>query len=559
MPTGFATPEEVIEIRNKGLTRKQAAKYFGVKYRTFYGFCQRHGIEFKNEQRGFATEEEVRHWVYDLGLTRAAIAELRKVTEYTVQVFCQEHDIGSTYHSETFTSKDSLRRDIEEGLTVKEIASKYEVDKTTVQRTLNKFELATKKQKVRRRLSSVRPWVRYSYLVEKIPLSALCAKYSLELKTAWLWIRDLRKYLINSVQRHRTLRQIRISQNRENFRSWLLSQAQERGRLLKTPELKNLLGLTQTSISKKIRDFELQDCIDASAYISSLELRVREVLKKENGWSYNTTEMGILREETGKLLNVDFYHSLRKLAVEVQGQYWHNDKNPNVVEKDKLKECWCRKTGTRLIRLYEKEFEEWHRLEHYLRYLEGQQDVRFARKGKIREIASIECSAFLDMHHLQGRRGSETKLGLFHTEAGRTEELTAVMTFGRPSSRTDKNEKECVELLRAAYKYRVIGGFSKMLRHYIRNHPETKRIVTYLDVDKFTGGSYLAAGFVKTGHYDGYYWMNLNTGDVRSRYQSQVRKLRLSEEDIRTENEIMSENGYVKILTGGSDKYELRI
>lgn len=97
----------------------------------------------------------------------------------------------------------------------------------------------------------------------------------------------------------------------------------------------------------------------------------------------------------------------------------------------------------------------------------------YARKCDCREITFEESKKFLEGCHIQGNCCSKFHYGLYNND-----ELVSVMTFGE--SRFKKGE---FELLRFANKLytNVVGGASKLLKHFLREHSGVKEIVSYAD------------------------------------------------------------------------------
>lgn len=114
-------------------------------------------------------------------------------------------------------------------------------------------------------------------------------------------------------------------------------------------------------------------------------------------------------------------------------------------------------------------------------------EVIYARNCKLQEIPNDEASRFINKHHIQGQcKGATTCLGLFYKD-----ELVEVMTFGKPRY----NRNYDIELLRLCSRNdaKIIGGASKLFKHYIKNNPG-KSILSYCDASKFSGAVYTAIG-----------------------------------------------------------------
>ncbi len=129
------------------------------------------------------------------------------------------------------------------------------------------------------------------------------------------------------------------------------------------------------------------------------------------------------------------------------------------------------------------------------------------RLCEVRRISRPVADAFLAGNHLQGATASKIKYGLFLPEryfrvlkekpAG-SELLMAVMTFSGP--RVFHDGTRSYELIRFAVRcnYHVQGGFSRLLQHFIREK-DPDSVMTYVDLDWYSGRTYEALGFEPAG------------------------------------------------------------
>ena len=87
-------------------------------------------------------------------------------------------------------------------------------------------------------------------------------------------------------------------------------------------------------------------------------------------------------------------------------------------------------------------------------------------------MTMAESNDFLENNHIQGACSSKWRYGLYFEGTP-----VAVMTFGR------NRFGEGIELLRfcTAKHLTVIGGASKLFKHFVDAHPEIKQIVSFAD------------------------------------------------------------------------------
>lgn len=145
----------------------------------------------------------------------------------------------------------------------------------------------------------------------------------------------------------------------------------------------------------------------------------------------------------------------------------------------------------------------------------------------VQRISRPVADEFLEANHLQGTTASKIKYGLFLPEkyfrvlkerppgidsalplSGKGQEgsrssfgaglLMAVMTFSGP--RLFHDGTRSYELIRFAVRcnFHVQGGFSRLLQHFIREK-DPDSIMTYVDLDWYTGSTYENLGFEPTG------------------------------------------------------------
>jgi hypothetical protein len=254
---------------------------------------------------------------------------------------------------------------------------------------------------------------------------------------------------------------------------------------------------------------------------------------------------------------LDIYLPNYNIAIEFNGLYWHSDK---FVDKKYhlIKTEACKRKGIRLIHIFEDEWNYNKELvkSRLLSFINIDTNRIFARKCIVKEITSREASKFLDETHIQGKVGSKVKLGLYYND-----ELVSLMTFG--SHRLNmggKFEKDKYELLRLSSKKNtlIVGGASKLLKHFIRNY-KPKSIISYADRRWSEGNVYEKIGFNKVStSKPNYFYTKGTVRENRFKYRkSELVKVGFSKE--KTEKQIMTEQGYYRIYDCGTIKYEMII
>lgn len=175
-----------------------------------------------------------------------------------------------------------------------------------------------------------------------------------------------------------------------------------------------------------------------------------------------------------------------KLLVEIDPTYTHNvvgnhwsdgvDVNYHI-DKSRI----AAETGYRCIHIF-----DWDDVSKIINIITSKQRL-YARNLVLKGVPLKDCNQFLNIYHLQGScRGQLLCLGLYHNN-----HLVQVMTFGHPRY----NHNYHWELLRLCThpKYKVVGGASRLFKHFI-DSAAPQSIISYCDVSKFTGNVYQILG-----------------------------------------------------------------
>lgn len=157
------------------------------------------------------------------------------------------------------------------------------------------------------------------------------------------------------------------------------------------------------------------------------------------------------------------------------------------------------KHGFRCIHIW-----DWDNVEKIISLLSPKQ-VIYARKCEIHEVNTKLANQFLNTHHIQGScRGQKIIFGLYFMG-----QLVELMSFGKP--RYDKKYEWELLRLCAAGNVVVIGGASKLLKHFIKIY-NPHNIISYCDNSKFVGTTYKKIGFDLQGiSQPSCHWYNIKT------------------------------------------------
>ncbi len=272
---------------------------------------------------------------------------------------------------------------------------------------------------------------------------------------------------------------------------------------------------------------------------------------------YNGNIINNDREQLGGK-EIDIFIPELKLGIEYTGLYWHAEKQ-NPENKHLLwKQQFALKHNIKIITVFE---DEWIMKKEIVKsrimgLMGKHQDKIFARTCQIKQIDSKTKRDFLINNHIQGDDKPKISLGLF-----RNNELVSVMTFKMTNmvKGGDGNQWELSRFCSKLY-YRVVGGASKLLKHFQDNFGNNIEIVSYSDKRWSSGNLYTTLGFKHVHDSNPSYWY---TQDYKHRYhRSKFMKHLLvkhyPEFEGKTEWQIMQETGWDRIWDCGTSKWILK-
>lgn len=266
---------------------------------------------------------------------------------------------------------------------------------------------------------------------------------------------------------------------------------------------------------------------------------------------------------------LDIFVPGRNLAVEINGVYWHSDARPESRHGNKHlhKAVVCRRAGIRLLQFWDTQImadRQWPIVRSMIKHALGLSKTIYARDTALEEISNKEARQFYSEHHLQGPAPAtkeSVSLGLYFTDRAGSKRLVAAATFDSPRFARSYDW----EILRMAFHRgcSVVGGASRLHTAFVRQCSPAS-IITYADAFHSLGGVYLALGYKLVRRTSpSYRWVNLNSGLIKSRYQTQKGKLEdlLGSLDMEfyeeaSEEENMRANNFYKIFDAGNHVLE---
>lgn len=271
------------------------------------------------------------------------------------------------------------------------------------------------------------------------------------------------------------------------------------------------------------------------------------------------------RSVLGSSKELDIYIPDLKIAIEIDGLYWHSD-----VYKDKKyhinKTNECAEKGIRLIHIFD---DEWYQRQEIVKTklltILGKNNSTnlYARKCTPIDISSKDKNEFLNKYHIQGGDNASVSKALEYNG-----EIVAVMTFCKPRRCLGSvgSSDGDYELSRFATKYHIVGAFSKLFKTILNENPEIKNIKTFADLrwSSLTSNVYEKNGFtldhVSAPNYF-YFDSSASAQNARRIHRFSFRKQTLKEkfpevyDDKLTEFQIMDKTTYRRIWDCGNAVY----
>lgn len=301
-------------------------------------------------------------------------------------------------------------------------------------------------------------------------------------------------------------------------------------------EISQKLGCNYITLQQKCKDWDLDGFVKLRSTRSQQEKELVSMLE-EWGVRVLPNKTGLIKQNPE--LEIDAYLPDYKMGIEFNGDFWHSEvhKTNDYTQKKSL---WALENGIFIYHIWLSEWEDSRKrriIISMLRSLVGLTKNRiYGRKTTIDDkISAQEANSFLDINHLQGRDAPSVRLGL-RDENGN---LVSLMTFAKP--RFNKNYRWELSRFCSSCDTEVIGGAAKLFSYFIKHYSGS--IISYSNISKTKGTIYPKLGFV-LDHTSrpNYFWENMTTGDIKTRYQCQVKR----------EVEEMHNKGYVRVFDAGN-------
>lgn len=307
-------------------------------------------------------------------------------------------------------------------------------------------------------------------------------------------------------------------------------------------ELQKELNLGQQYVNEALKDLPYK-----FTNISSFEKKLQDYVT-ELGFNTITSDRESIAPK-----ELDIYVPEKKLAIEVNGLFWHSTNSTRNIDKhyhlNKTKECSSK--GIKLLHFFEDEVTD--KLDICKSIISANLGISaqiYARKCIIKEIESSQSNQFCKQYHLQSYTAASVHFGLFYESR-----LVSVMTFRR--SRFSKSA-EVWEIIRYCTEnnLRVVGGASKLFSHFVEQYSPIE-VHSYADIRISNGSVYEKLGF-KYSHTTppNYYYVIGKSRSNRLNWQKKFlsNKLKLFDPTL-SEEANMNLNEFYRIYDCGNKLY----
>jgi|688.fasta_scaffold216548_2 hypothetical protein len=321
-----------------------------------------------------------------------------------------------------------------------------------------------------------------------------------------------------------------------------------------TEDYKNKFG-ENSLISKKTKDefvSNLLKCDTNFYYRSKSEKEIEEFIKSLG------VNINICDKKQLNGIELDLFLPDYNVAIEYNGLYWHSENRGKHKNYHIDKTLKCLEKNIQLIHIFS---DEWLRKKDIIKnriinLLKINKTKIYARNCKISTLTNEEKSYFLNHNHLQGNDKSSIYFGLKYND-----EIVSVISFG--SLRKILGNKVKTNDEYELYRYcsnNVIGGFTKLLKYFIKEY-SPKKIITYSNRNWSPSNDfcfYSKVGFKFIGETKPNYSYTKKYDVREHRFNYRKDKLvKLGYDKNKSESQIMSELGYDKIWDTGNLKYEI--
>ena len=338
----------------------------------------------------------------------------------------------------------------------------------------------------------------------------------------------------NASQRHYTEEYLKLISSKESLEA-------EYRELGSSHAVAKKYGIgSQRTILLKLKEYGIE--INDPSKTSSYEKELCRFLDS-HGIEYETGNRELIKPK-----EIDILIHKHKIAIEVNGSYYHSDKF-KTKKYHQEKSLAILAAGYKPIHIHEHMFNN-EKLKNIMftkiLYHCGVLLNRvFARKCQVVEIKNSDLRDFYDSNHIQGFKTSKISYALMYDH-----QIVGAISFSGKEGK--------YEIDRYCTSIPVVGGFSRLLSKFKKeNH--WSEIKTYASLEYGDGSVYKTCGFKQIGITGpNYFYIDGPYKFSRQYFMKHKLKDRLDiYDESMTEKQLMDMNGYLRVYDSGSLIYIL--
>lgn len=487
---------------------------------------------------------------------------------------------------------------VDQGMTLSDIARHFNVGKSTVTSWMNRAGIKITRKVVAFEID--RDQLYDLYITQNLAARAIANKYNVATSTVMKQLKRHKIEIRTGADRNKTVDRPLVSPrnvsqtnpqaySKLNDRVWLRNIAIKQ--MISFREIGRQLNVSEALIHKYVNGHKLDILLEryrsfvlfslAKQYITNKNVRYSNLINKV-GWvrpemitpvvlslggeirhtsdyddiSFNKQSRGELEvlnfiEQNydgeiisgfkmpieGRRKEIDIVVPEFNLAIEFNGMFYHCeqkgfDRNRHLEKQHNAKSC-----GLNLMYIWEDDWKNRKQIvQSQLLHKLGKSKSIYARKCVIYPVSGKQSTLFLNENHIQGSAPASHKYGLFYED-----KLVALATFSYDHNKNFVLSRYCNIL-----NHNIVGGLSKLIKYFMKKHPEIDQIKSQSHNDWYNGSGYNKAGFEFLHVNPPTYWyVDRNKFDKqhRSTYNKAniIKKFGLSEQmKNKTETELMN-------------------
>lgn len=353
--------------------------------------------------------------------------------------------------------------------------------------------------------------------------------------------------------RQKIIKTSRIKYNRDNFsqislseevlkklndKEWLKDQHYNKKKTLY--KISKETGVSDGTVGRYLK---LHGLCAKSFFVSDAEKEIGEFLKQNINSDIIFNTRNVISP-----FELDIFIPEYNIAIEYCGLFWHSLKD-KYYHRDKM--IMCNNKGTRLITIFEDEWENKKDIvkKMLINIIGNDNNSIYGRKCNIVIPDRADVINFFNNTHVQsGNVSYSISIALYYNSI-----MVAVMTF-------IKREDEVYELNRFSSSVRVVGGFSKLLKYFIKTY-SPREIISFADLRWSNGNLYEKNGFVldKTLPPSYSYVINKKRYNKRKFRHGKIKNMLEKYDENLSEHQNMDKHDILRIYDCGLNRYVMEI